>query len=1112
MITSDDHVPASVLINALERTQALINASAVPRTRAERATRKRFTRLFADERAVGVTITLTDEVMRFRSARSAALSLRAAVKHASREGFGFVNLMGLKKVATLSRLWPTLAIKLVDGRVRSLSKNLILDADTRALRSQFQSHQRAGFRLNINVLGEAVLGEGEAGDRFRRVQEMIRRPEVNYVSVKLSAIVSQLLTIDHEGSLERVCEKLRTLYRDANAAGTFVNLDMEEYRDLRLTLDAFTRVLSEPEFNDLTAGVVLQAYLPDAHGALAALIDFSKRRHASGGGAVESELHGWTQAPYPTKADVDASYLRLLDVALRPENAEALRVGVASHNLFHVAWALELAASRNVLDQVDVEMLEGMANTEAHALVESGQPVLLYAPVTRHDDFAAAVAYLVRRLDENTTPDNYLRAALFIARDTTIYEIQERRFVTALDERHGIDVTSRRRRHDVDRAAPFWNEPDGDPTNGSYVDDVTNALRDVRTRTDDVIDTLRHLNATDEASFEQGHDPSDHGRAWYRYRVASVHEIDAAVANALSGLGAWREQTGEQRASVLRHCADVMAARRATTIAVMARDGGKTVAEADPEVSEGVDFARFYAAHAPENDGSAPLGVVLVVPPWNFPYAIPAGGVLAALAAGNAVILKPAPEAVAVANELVHQLWDAGVPRDVLQMIPTRDDECGRHLVTHRDVHAVVLTGSFDTAKLFTSWKPSLGLLAETSGKNALVITASADIDLAVKDLVQSAFGHAGQKCSAASLGIVEASMYQDPKFTSQLVDAVTSLRVGAGYDVATLVGPIIRSAEPALLRALTTLDEGESWLVEPRRLDDEGLRWSPGVKIGVKPGSWSHLNEWFGPVLGIMVAADLNEAISWQNETPYGLTAGLHSLNEEECARWIEHVHAGNLYVNRGTTGAIVRRQPFGGWKRSSVGATAKAGGANYVNALRHWEELTDVDRALEDAATWWNNVGSKARDESGLRAESNVSRYRPTLMPIVLRVDDRFTNQALAYVRGLIALAGLDVAFSAASPVASVPTLRVETTADFVSRAPSFAKVRWLSGEGPPAFELLDAGVSVDTRPLTQRGSVELPRWLLEQSVAVTNHRYGNVHAGPKPKCPGLDEVQRR
>jgi RHH-type proline utilization regulon transcriptional repressor/proline dehydrogenase/delta 1-pyrroline-5-carboxylate dehydrogenase len=444
-------------------------------------------------------------------------------------------------------------------------------------------------------------------------------------------------------------------------------------------------------------------------------------------------------------------------------------------------------------------------------------------------------------------------------------------------------------------------------------------------------------------------------------------------------------------------------------------------------------------------------------------------------------------------------------------MVLTRDHECGRHLVTHVGVSAVILTGSFETAKLFTSWTPTLRLLAETSGKNAMVITSSADIDLAVKDLVQSAFGHAGQKCSAASLAIVERSLYDDPAFTSQLVDAVTSLRVGPGYDLATNVGPIIRAPEPALLRALTQLDEGESWLVAPERLDDAGLLWRPGVKVGVQPGSWSHLNEWFGPVLGVMVAKDLEEAIAWQNQVPYGLTGGLHSLNQAECEQWIDRVEVGNLYLNRGVTGAVVRRQPFGGWKRSSVGPTAKAGGANYVNCLRHWPRVVDIEAALADATRWWQEIGSKARDDAGLSAERNVVRYCRPRKSIAIRIDDASSEQ-LWYLRGLIELAGLDVEFSAESLVRGLLDVTLESVQELVNRSASFSKVRWLSGEVAPTLALLESGVSVDTRALAQSGSVELPRWLLEQSVAITNHRYGNVHAGPKPLCRGLGERETR
>jgi RHH-type transcriptional regulator, proline utilization regulon repressor / proline dehydrogenase / delta 1-pyrroline-5-carboxylate dehydrogenase len=545
--------------------------------------------------------------------------------------------------------------------------------------------------------------------------------------------------------------------------------------------------------------------------------------------------------------------------------------------------------------------------------------------------------------------------------------------------------------------------------------------------------------------------------------------------------------------------------RRPHSLAVMARDAGKTVAEGDPEVSEAIDFVHYYAERGRDVAGSAPLGVVVVVPPWNFPFAIPAGGVAAALSAGNAVILKPAPESVATAWEVARAFWDGGVPRDTLQFLATRDDEVGRRLVTHDGVDAVVLTGSFDTARLFTSWKEDLTLLGETSGKNAIVVTACADVDLAVRDLAQSAFGHAGQKCSAASLAIVETSLLEDPTFLRQLRDAVTSLAVGASYDPSTVVGPVIRPPEEALGRALGTLDEGESWLVAPAALDD-GYQWRPGVKLGVRRGSWSHLHEWFGPVLGVMGAPDLATATRWQNEVDFGLTAGLHSLSEPECEYWIEHVAAGNLYVNRGTTGAVVRRQPFGGWKRSAVGPTAKAGGPHYVNALRRWPRVGDAAAAERELREWWESAGAVARDHAGLDVERNVHRYRWPLGMTVVRVDDSWTTSEADLLEAIASVTGTRIETSADPSATGVAAMARETREELVARCVVGTRVRWLSSEAPPASGLLARGASLDPRPLAQAGAVEGSRWLLEQSVAVTNHRYGNVNVGPKPRVPGL------
>ncbi len=1091
------------------RARELIQSSEKLRTRREKANRRRFGRLFKDPKAIEVTITLTDEVMRIHSMREAITIFNHAAKKASVKGFGPFNAFGLKFIRIVAIGLPGVVVKLVHQRVRALSKDLILPAEQDRLSKHLGKRKEEGIRLNINVLGEAVLGQHEADERFKRLVEMIHRPEVDYISVKLSAVVAQMITIDHNGSLDKVCEKLRIIYRDADSHGTFINLDMEEFRDLALTVDAFKRVLSEPEFLHIHAGIVLQAYLPESHSAFADLVSFAVDRHQEKGGTIkvrlvkganlamekaEGELHGYMPAPYGSKSDVDASYARLVDTALRPEHAHAVRIGIASHNLFHLTWAIEVARSRGVLQQLDIEMLEGMANAEALAVTRSGHHVLFYTPVTNKDDFASAVAYLVRRLDENTSDENYLKAAFEIGTNPAKFAEQKTRFEKSVLERHKISTSSRRHLPDPVDYSIFHNQASGDPTEPGYIKAVSEEISRVR-KHDMTIPVVINGDEITTDQCVQGTDPGDNAKEWYMYCVANEKLIDKAVEVSKSGLSSWSAKSVFERKEILFNVAKVMQRERARTIAVMSRDAGKTVSEGDPEVSEAIDFARYYGTHGVDNTDSKAMGVVLVVPPWNFPYAIPAGGVCAALAAGNTVILKPAPETVATAWLLAQHLWEGGVPKDALQFVPTRDDESGKHLITHDGVEALILTGAFETANMFVGWKPDLNLLAETSGKNSLVVSACADIDAAVKDLVQSAFGHAGQKCSAASLGIIVESIYKDPSFIRQLVDDVTTLKVGAGWNYGTTVGPVIRKPEASLLRALTTLDDGESWLVEPQQLDEAGQLWRPGVKVGIKPGSWSHQNEWFGPVLGLMVAPDLKTAIEWQNATDFGLTAGIHSLDADECALWMDSVEAGNLYINRGITGAIVQRQPFGGWKRSSVGANAKAGGLNYVHTLRNWTPLQDVRAAKWSVDEWWKKVGGAAIDATGLTVEKNYQRYRKPVAPIIVRIDDSTSNDDIALIKYIAQVTKTEVLWS---------TSTAESIEELVARAQY--KVRWLSGENAPRKELLSRGVSLDGRPVAQRGDIEAPRWLLEQSVAITHHRYGNVNGGPKPICKGL------
>jgi RHH-type proline utilization regulon transcriptional repressor/proline dehydrogenase/delta 1-pyrroline-5-carboxylate dehydrogenase len=798
---------------------------------------------------------------------------------------------------------------------------------------------------------------------------------------------------------------------------------------------------------------------------------------------VDAELHGWAPAPYPTKAEVDANYKRMVERLLQPRLAGAVRIGVASHNLFDIAWAIEVARAFDGEDRLEIEMLNGMAPAQARAVAAETGHVLLYAPIVDDADFASAISYLARRLDENSTPENFLSHALTIEPGNAQWADEVQRFRDAVAGRHRVPSAPRRAQ---DRSSERIELPEGEP--------FTN-----------IADTDFTL-APNRAWIEQ-HLASGGAIAEPPARVGPA-AVDRAVAAARGALPAWSALGAGGRRAVLHRAAEVMAADRGSTIAVMAAEAGKTVVEGDVEVSEAVDFARYYAVNALELERLPgghlePRGVVLVVPPWNFPYAIPAGGVLAALAAGNTVLLKPAPQTERTAWLLATQLWAAGVPADVLQFVAVDEDTAGRHLVTHAGVDAVVLTGSYDTAQLFLRWRPDLHLLAETSGKNAIVVTPHADMDVAVGDIVRSAFGHAGQKCSACSLVIATDGLAEDPAFLRKLADATRSLAVGPGDDVRAVVGPLIGPPSGPLELALTTLEAGEHWLVEPAPMAGTPNLWRPGIRTGVAPGSWFHQTECFGPVLGVMAARDLDEAIELQNAVAFGLTGGIHSLDPHEVARWLARVEVGNAYVNRHVTGAIVRRQPFGGWKRSAVGPTTKAGGPDYVATLGRWRDDADPPRGdvITGFRSWWAAARAGA-DASGLRAERNELRYHPLPQPVVLRVDNATPAASVARAIDAATTVGTPVEVSLA-PGADGSALRgagapvtVEDDSALARRVARFARLRLLTTAGDDLRRAAHAvNVVIDDAAISATAAIELPRWLRAQAVSETMHRYGNV-----------------
>lgn len=998
-------------------------------TSAERRQQAELDRMLQYPRDKAILTQLTDQAFRSeRAARAADQLVHILDVQGIPRFFSPLERTMLRGFQSFGEYLPGVAVPLVKEKMRQETANVILPAEPEMLRSHLRARRAAGVRMNVNLLGESVLGEGEAQQRLTANLALLQMPEIECISVKISTLYSQISTLAHAATVHTICDRLERLYQAASVAtftrrdGTrvpkFVYLDMEEYRDLRLTADVFQQTLDRPGMEQVRAGIALQAYVPDSFSVQQELTDWAHKRLASSKspitirivkGAnmemerVEASLRGWPQAPYKTKIETDANYKRMVRYGLHADNLSAVRLGIASHNLFDVAFAIVLAACSNQLgeppeqgaveqgtgdlratlplDHLQFEMLEGMANHQRRALHEMVDNLLLYAPACQQHDFIHAIGYLVRRMDENTGPDNFLRHAFKIEVDSPEWQRMEGIFLESVDHMESVAVAPRRtqdrQQPPVPPAAPrHWsllvNEPDTDfalAQNCRWAEEI---IAQWSTRCDSqathVPLSIAGGDVDGAGEMSQSFDPSRPGVVVVRVRHAASAQIAQAVACARSDPSQWRNMAPQDRYDLLRRVAQQIRVRRGDLIGAALAEGGKTIAESDPEVSEAIDFVEFYAASALELQRDArtqarALGMVVVISPWNFPIAIPCGGVAAGLAAGNTVILKPASDTVLPARILCECFWQAGVPREALQFIACSGSLAGQELLSAPELGAAILTGGTQTAQQILAQYPDLHLLAETGGKNATIVSSLSDRELAIKNVVHSAFSHSGQKCSATSLLLLEDEVYHDAGFRDSLSDAVQSLTVGSAWELKTKMGPLIRPPSGVLRRGLTQLEPSESWGVKPQQLGDNPNLYSPGIKWDVPVGGFTHTTELFGPLLAVLPYRHLHEAIDMVHQTGYGLTSGLESLDDREQQQWIERLQAGNLYINRSTTGAIVLRQPFGGAGKSAFGPGIKAGGPNYVVPLMHFATFDDL--TLEDFALDGSTPEDRARDE---------------------------------------------------------------------------------------------------------------------------------------------------
>lgn len=1058
-------------------------------------------------------------------------------------------------------LFDFIAVPIFKNVLRKETSKIIIKEERPALTSHLGNRWKDQIGQNVNLLGEVVLGDQEANYRYEHYIAALKEPDINYISIKISGIYAQLHPLSYEKSKKDLCERITHIFQtaidypyieqDGNKRPKFVNLDMEEYKDTELTLDVFTTVMAMPQFKNYMAGIVVQAYLPDALFFYERLLNFAKAKVESGGAPIKvrlvkganqqmetiiSSLKGWANPILPTKVDVDANYMRILDLAFQPENMKAVHMGVASHNFFTIGYAYLLSKAYGVEDMVTFEMLEGMANHLPRVMRGLDKQVILYTPVVRKEHFLNAVSYLVRRLDENTGKDNFLTYSFNLKLHSDEWNFLQEQFLAAYEKKDEIKPTVFRTQNRNEKLmthtddSVFSNEPDTDldlKQNREWALAALEKWKNIRSEEYTIPVQIGEKEVLTPYKKRYNDRSRNDDVCFCEVNMSTQEQIEEIIHIAEEDASGWRKTTLETRNKLLHDTAERISERRGELIGCMAAITGKTFMEGDVEVSEGIDFCRYYPISMQtfenlETITSAPKGIILVIPPWNFPFAIPVGGVASALAGGNTVILKPATVAFPVAWEFAKCFWDAGIPKDALQVICPAERESLNYLSAHPSIKHIILTGGTDTAFKLLKNSPRTPLSAETGGKNAIIVTAAADQDHAIQNIVSSAFSNAGQKCSACSLLLLDKHSYHDESFKTKLKDAVTSMHTGSVWDTDNVIGPMITNQNDKLLYAIEHLEEGESWLVPPVFLDEKKYILKPCVKWGVKPGNYTFKTELFAPLLSVVCIDDLEEGLKYANSTEYGLTAGLQSLDEKEIAHWKDSMIAGNLYINRGITGAIVRRQPFGGMKRSAFGAGIKAGGPNYVSCFVEFAEVNRTNdisvedyllRAIKSYTQAWEEEFSVERDVSHIVGEMNTFRYLP-VDSLGVRLQDMDSLTDVLLIINAISITQVYATISLSPSYIYMDELEkalvgkdrikriIQSEEDFIRDIDKYSRIRTCTADLSNAIyeRTAELGLYIaHAKPLAE-GRIELLHYLKEQSISYEYHRYGSIIEVPQ------------
>jgi RHH-type transcriptional regulator, proline utilization regulon repressor / proline dehydrogenase / delta 1-pyrroline-5-carboxylate dehydrogenase len=896
----------------------------------------------------------------------------------------------MKAGLAASSFAPALVANPVKSNVVAMARQFVAGETPDDLVRRLRENAKQGVATTIDLLGETVVSTAEANVFLQRNLDVLNTvaaalardpqpafsdvapngamlPRLN-LSVKISALTPDVHPADPGNSIAALKTRLRPILQRAAEVGAFINFDMESYKLKELTLALFQSILEEEAFRATPAiGIAVQAYLRESEADLRALIAWARQRQRRIGvrlvkGAywdyetVLARQRDWPVPVWSRKAETDANFERLS--ALLLENIDSVAPAFATHNVRSCAFAIAQAERLRIEPRAyEFQALYGMADELKRALVEAGYRVREYCAI---GELLPGMAYLVRRLLENTSNEGFIRQRNM--GEATKAQLL-RNPVELLDQVPGTtEAVQARWGH---RAAPseksaslpaFENAANTDFARAEKREAQRAALTKVTGALGRNWPLVIGGKTISDREFVASTNPAQPGQIVGRWARGTLQDADAALAAARAAFPAWRDTAAEARANIVERAADLMEARRFELNALEILEAGKPWLEADADISEAIDFCRFYAREMRLLDRPAitqavlgercvqrwtPRGVGVVIAPWNFPLAILCGMTVAPVVAGNTVIMKPAEQTCVLAAALMDVFVEAGIPPGVINLLTGYGEDVGAHLVASPEVDFIAFTGSravglkiWETAGRTVPGQLNLKkVVCEMGGKNALIIDSDADLDEAIPATLTSAFGFSGQKCSALSRLIVLEEIHD--AFVERLVAAAAAMAMGDPAHPRTIIGPVIDAdAQQKINRAIEAgrREAKLAWQASlPPELTASGGHYvAPAIFTSVKPDATIAREEIFGPVLAVLRARDFDAALRIAQSSEYALTGGVFSRSPRHLERAEREFLVGNLYLNRAITGAIVERHPFGGFKMSGGGT--KAGGRGYL------------------------------------------------------------------------------------------------------------------------------------------------------------------------------------